>query len=336
MIEVRNVTKSYGSTRAVEGVTFTSPSGTVTGFLGPNGAGKTTTLRILLGLARPDAGSALIDGVRYGELASPRRTGRPPSCPGEPSRRGRHARQRAARRAGQGRGLAGATRWARPSGDPRRFRDRGRPGRRPRGDRAVRTVDRAIHQTAGGTVPPAHRHGGATVRGLLAAEFLKLRTTRTTWALLAATVAVSALAVASAVVVGADSASLDLESDRGVRAVLNVSANGAVFVLALGIIISAGEYRQGTATDTFLTTPRRWRVIAAKLSVAAAAGIAFGALAAGVCIAVANVSYRLEPRLRTSTVPTRRSRSRPLRPLACRGGLMPRGHCRAARAATSR
>jgi len=132
------------------------------------------------------------------------------------------------------------------------------------------------------------------VTDLLAAELLKLRTTRTTWALLAATVAVSALAVASAVIVGADSATLDLESDRGVRAVLNVSANGAIFVLALGIIISAGEYRQGTATDTFLTTPRRWRVIAAKLTVATLAGVAFGALAVGVSIAVANVSYRLE------------------------------------------
>lgn len=129
---------------------------------------------------------------------------------------------------------------------------------------------------------------------LLAAEFLKLRTTRTTWALLAATVAVSALAVASAVVVGADSAAVNLESDLGIRAVLNVAANGAIFVLALGIIISAGEYRQGTATDTFLTTPRRWRVIAAKLGVATTTGIVFGALSAGVSIAVANLSYRLE------------------------------------------
>jgi ABC-2 type transport system ATP-binding protein len=73
MIEVTEVTKRYGRTLAVEGVSFTAPSGTVTGFLGPNGAGKTTTLRILLGLARPDRGSALIDGMRYGELASSRR-----------------------------------------------------------------------------------------------------------------------------------------------------------------------------------------------------------------------------------------------------------------------
>ncbi len=130
--------------------------------------------------------------------------------------------------------------------------------------------------------------------GLFAAEVLKLRSTRTTWALLAATVAVSALAVASTVVVGADSSALDLESDRSIRAVLTVAANGAIFVLALGIIISAGEYRQGTATDTFLTTPRRWRVIAAKLGVAAATGMVFGALSAGVSIGVANLSYRIE------------------------------------------
>lgn len=74
MIEITGVTKTYGPTRAVDGVTFAAPSGMVTGFLGPNGAGKTTTLRILLGLARPDDGTALIDGSRYVDLRSPRRT----------------------------------------------------------------------------------------------------------------------------------------------------------------------------------------------------------------------------------------------------------------------
>lgn len=73
MIEVKNVSKIFGSTRAVENVTFTAPVGAVTGFLGPNGAGKTTTLRILLGLSRPDEGVALIDGIAYSDLKSPRR-----------------------------------------------------------------------------------------------------------------------------------------------------------------------------------------------------------------------------------------------------------------------
>jgi ABC-2 type transport system permease protein len=128
---------------------------------------------------------------------------------------------------------------------------------------------------------------------LIAAEILKLRTTRTVWGLLAATVGVSALAVASAVAVGADT-SLDLESADGVRSVLSVAANGAIFVLVLGIIIAAGEWRQRTATDTFLTTPRRWRVIAAKLTVAVAAGVVFGAISAGVSMGVADLVYRIK------------------------------------------
>jgi ABC-2 type transport system permease protein len=131
------------------------------------------------------------------------------------------------------------------------------------------------------------------VTNLLAAEFLKLRTTRTVWALLAATVGVSALAVASAVVVGSKNG-LDLESTRGLRSILSVSATGAIFVLVLGIIVSAGEYRQGTAVDTFLTTPRRSRVTVAKLTSAAATGVVFGCLAAGAAIAVADLTYQLE------------------------------------------
>ena len=129
--------------------------------------------------------------------------------------------------------------------------------------------------------------------GLLAAEFLKLRTTKTTWALLAATVATTVLAVIGAIV-AADNSNLDLESVRGVRTVLHVTASGGIFVLVLGVIISAGEYRQRTATDTFLTTPRRWRVIANKLVVAATAGVAFGAVSAGFAIAAANHVYTIK------------------------------------------
>jgi len=73
MIEISGLTKSYGETRAVDHVSFEAPAGTVTAFLGPNGAGKTTALRILLGLARPDAGTALIEGTTYADLPSPRR-----------------------------------------------------------------------------------------------------------------------------------------------------------------------------------------------------------------------------------------------------------------------
>ena len=129
---------------------------------------------------------------------------------------------------------------------------------------------------------------------LLSAEFLKLRTTNTVWMLLVATLLVTGLAVTGAVIVAADSSNLDLESIRGVRTVLHVSASGAIFVLILGIIVSAGEYRQGTAIDTFLTTPVRWKVVAAKLATGAAAGVVFGGLAVGVALAVASHAYSLK------------------------------------------
>jgi ABC-2 type transport system ATP-binding protein len=74
VIEIRELTKAYGDHTAVDRLTFTAPAGRVTGFLGPNGAGKTTTFRCLLGLARPTAGAALIDGRAYHELAAPRRS----------------------------------------------------------------------------------------------------------------------------------------------------------------------------------------------------------------------------------------------------------------------
>jgi ABC-2 type transport system ATP-binding protein len=71
-ITVAGLTKRYGPVSAVDGLTFSVEPGQVTGFLGPNGAGKTTTLRMLLGLVAPTAGSALIGGQRYAELAEPR------------------------------------------------------------------------------------------------------------------------------------------------------------------------------------------------------------------------------------------------------------------------
>ncbi|MFW5418470.1 ATP-binding cassette domain-containing protein [Nocardiopsis sp. CNT-189] len=74
MIEVKNVSKKYGSKTAVDGVSFTAAPGRVTGFLGPNGAGKSSTLRILLGLDRAASGTALIDGRPYTSIRQPLRT----------------------------------------------------------------------------------------------------------------------------------------------------------------------------------------------------------------------------------------------------------------------
>lgn len=74
MITVTGLTKRYGGRRAVDDLSFGLEPGRVTGFVGPNGAGKSTTMRMMVGLARPDRGEVLYDGVRYGELAHPART----------------------------------------------------------------------------------------------------------------------------------------------------------------------------------------------------------------------------------------------------------------------
>jgi ABC-2 type transport system ATP-binding protein len=73
-IVVDNLTKVFGTQRAVDSLSFTVEPGSVTGFLGPNGAGKTTTLRMLLGLVEPTSGKATINGVRYRTLAKPLQT----------------------------------------------------------------------------------------------------------------------------------------------------------------------------------------------------------------------------------------------------------------------
>ena len=71
MIEVIGLTKQYGSTTAVDDLSFTVTPGTVTGFLGPNGAGKSTTMRMILGLDNPTRGKALIFGEPYAHLSKP-------------------------------------------------------------------------------------------------------------------------------------------------------------------------------------------------------------------------------------------------------------------------
>lgn len=77
MIEVKNVYKSYGLTRALRSVSFTVPSGQFTALVGPNGSGKTTLLKVLAGLTRAEHGSIAIDGmdIRDESTQVRRRTG---------------------------------------------------------------------------------------------------------------------------------------------------------------------------------------------------------------------------------------------------------------------
>jgi ABC-2 type transport system ATP-binding protein len=72
-IEIDGLRKRFGSTQALDGMTFTVGPGQVTGFVGPNGAGKSTTMRVVLGLDAPDAGTATIGGRPYRSLKNPLR-----------------------------------------------------------------------------------------------------------------------------------------------------------------------------------------------------------------------------------------------------------------------
>ncbi len=73
-IEVIGLSKRFGPTMAVHDLSFSVAYGRIVGFLGPNGAGKTTTLRAVLGLIRPNAGTALVAGYRFAQLPDPART----------------------------------------------------------------------------------------------------------------------------------------------------------------------------------------------------------------------------------------------------------------------
>ena len=79
VIETRALTKTYGTVRALDGLSLTIPRGGVYGVLGPNGAGKSTLFRILLGLIRPTEGEAIVMGARVGagvgDVAASRRMG---------------------------------------------------------------------------------------------------------------------------------------------------------------------------------------------------------------------------------------------------------------------
>jgi len=71
MIQATGLTKRYGDTTAVDGLSFTVRPGVVTGFLGPNGAGKSTTMRMIVGLDRPSAGTVTVNGKPYARHRAP-------------------------------------------------------------------------------------------------------------------------------------------------------------------------------------------------------------------------------------------------------------------------
>jgi ABC-2 type transport system permease protein len=110
---------------------------------------------------------------------------------------------------------------------------------------------------------------------LIATEFFKLRTSRAPWLILACQ-----LGVIVAGMSGMAIANLDFTDPGSARLLLAHAGMSSLFVLVLGIMAVAGEYRDGTITDTFLSSPRRARVIGAKLVAYTSLGALFGILSA--------------------------------------------------------
>jgi ABC-2 type transport system permease protein len=119
---------------------------------------------------------------------------------------------------------------------------------------------------------------------LIAAEWLKLRTTR----LLVATLPIAAvLSVAAVTGMALSGHSDEAATAEGAQRILSVAGAGAIVLLIVGILISAGEHRHGTVTDTYLTTPQRQRVLTAKFLVAGSLGVVSGFTTAAACVLAA-------------------------------------------------
>jgi ABC-2 type transport system permease protein len=123
------------------------------------------------------------------------------------------------------------------------------------------------------------------MKNLIRAELLKLRSTRVFWGYLAAALAFVPVNIALSMTTGNDAASLT--SSEGLRGVFSAASAGGLLVLLIGITMTAGEFRHNTATPTFLITPDRRRVIAAKLAAGGVVGVLVAAVASLVTLAVA-------------------------------------------------
>ena len=121
---------------------------------------------------------------------------------------------------------------------------------------------------------------------LISNELLKLRTSRAPWILLAAQLLLVLAAVSGIVISGED-----LRNAATTRLMLAHAGPSFIFVLVLGITAVAGEYRDGTIADTFLATPRRSRIILAKLIAYGGAGLVFGLLSTLTALGVTVVSH---------------------------------------------
>lgn len=126
---------------------------------------------------------------------------------------------------------------------------------------------------------------------LVRAEACKVLATPTIWWLLLGTIAIG-IAGTLAPLIGADSDAADLLADRDLQAAMHGAAGGVILVVVSGIIGMAGDWRFGQASQTFLTTPLRRRVVVARTLVYMCVGVVFGIAAGAASAATAWVWYR--------------------------------------------
>lgn len=122
------------------------------------------------------------------------------------------------------------------------------------------------------------------MKRLLSSELRKLRATPTMWWLLGGMILVTVAAVLGAFALQ-EAGDVPRTSDASVRADLHAIGAGSIFVAIAGIIGTAGEFRFGQADQTYLSHPRRQRVLSAKLVVFGVLGLVFGLVAAAVTVA---------------------------------------------------
>jgi ABC-type transport system involved in multi-copper enzyme maturation permease subunit len=122
------------------------------------------------------------------------------------------------------------------------------------------------------------------MKSLINAELLKLRTTRVFWGYVAAALAFVPVSIALSITTAN---STPLASSEGLRGVFSAASAGGLLLLLVGITMMAGEFRHNTATPTFLITPDRRRVIAAKLAAGSVVGVVVAAVSSLLTLAVA-------------------------------------------------
>jgi hypothetical protein len=125
------------------------------------------------------------------------------------------------------------------------------------------------------------------MKNLIHAELCKLRTTRTPYGLALAALVITAISVISAMTsAGRSGGGPALNGPVGIRNVMSGGSSGGIIVLIMGIFIMAGEFRHSTITATFLTSPMRGRVVAAKIAVSTLVGSAVAVIASALTLAI--------------------------------------------------